>query len=94
MRLRVVWLALFCVALTGTRLWAQARVITGTVTDSATGAGIGGVTITISGTRLGAYTKDNGSFLISGAPEGEVTLLFRYIGYKRRSLTVGADEGR
>jgi TonB-linked SusC/RagA family outer membrane protein len=87
-----VWLALACLILSGGSLEAQARVLSGTVTDSAVGGGLAGASVTIPGTRLGAYTKDNGTFLIAGVPEGEFTLLVRFIGYKRRTITIGAEE--
>jgi len=93
MKPRLVWLGVVLLALLGRPIAAQTRVITGTVTDSATGGPITGAAITIPGTRLGGYTKDNGSFLIANAPEGEVTLLIRFIGFKRRQIKVGADEG-
>ena len=93
MKPRLVWFGLVWLAALGTPLAAQTRVLTGTVTDSATGVPIIGATVTIPGTRLGAYTKDNGSFLIPNAPEGEVSLLIRFIGFKHRQIRVGADEG-
>lgn len=80
MKPRLVWLGVVLLALIGRPIAAQTRVITGTVTDSATGGPITGAAITIPGTRLGAYTKDNGSFLIANAPEGDVALLIRFIG--------------
>jgi TonB-linked SusC/RagA family outer membrane protein len=92
MKPRVVWLGVVLLMLGGRALAAQARVLSGTVTDSATGAAIPGATVTIQGTRLGAYTKDNGAFVITNVPDGDVTVLVRFIGYKRRSLLVGADE--
>lgn len=93
MKPRLVWFGLAWLALVGSPLAAQTRVLTGTVTDSATGGPITGATITVQGTRVGAYTKDNGSFLIANAPEGEVVLLVRFIGFKRRLVRVAADEG-
>lgn len=93
MKPRLVWLALACfLVMAGSSLAAQGRALTGTVTDSATGAPVAGVTITIQGTRLGAYTKDNGTFLIAGAPDGDLSLLVRFIGYKRRTVAVGPDD--
>jgi TonB-linked SusC/RagA family outer membrane protein len=79
-------------ALWGGPLAAQARIVSGTVNDSATGAPIAGATVTVQGTRLGAYTKDNGAFVIANIPEGEAVLLIRFIGYKKREIRVGPDE--
>jgi TonB-linked SusC/RagA family outer membrane protein len=92
MKSRFVWLALAGLAsMAGSSLAAQVRVLTGTVTDSATGAPIAGVTVTIPGTRLGAYGRDNGTFLITNVPAGPVSLVVRSIGYKRRTVTVAED---
>jgi TonB-linked SusC/RagA family outer membrane protein len=71
---------------------AQERIITGTVTDSATSEPLSGAVITIVGTRVFAYAKDNGKFAMPDAPAGDVRLEVRLVGYKRRQVTVGADE--
>lgn len=92
MRPRLVWLALCGLLLLSRESYAQGRVLTGTVRDSATSGPVAGATVTIEGTRLGAYTKDNGTFLITNVPEGELVLLVRFIGYKRRTVRIGADE--
>jgi TonB-linked SusC/RagA family outer membrane protein len=92
MKPRLVWLALAFGMVSGASLAAQTRALTGTVTDSATGAAVAGASVTVQGTRLGAYTKDNGAFVIVNAPEGDLTLQVRFIGYKRRTVAVGADE--
>lgn len=92
MKPRVVWLALVCLVVGGGTLAAQTRVLTGTVRDSATGSPVAGATVTIQGSRLGAYTKDNGAFIIANAPDADVTLVVRFIGYKRRTVTVPASE--
>lgn len=68
------------------------RALTGTVRDSATNAPIAGATVTIAGTRLGAYTRENGNFVIPNAPEGELTVSVRFIGYKRQTLRIGGDQ--
>ncbi len=92
MRPRLVWLALLGLVLFPREGMAQGRVLSGTVRDSATSAPVAGATVTIEGTRLGAYTKDNGNFIIPNAPDGDLKVLVRYIGYKRRLVSVGADE--
>jgi TonB-linked SusC/RagA family outer membrane protein len=92
MRPRLVWLALLGLLLLPRESTAQSRVLTGTIKDSATNSPVAGATVTIEGTRLGAYTKDNGAFLIANVPDGELVLLVRFIGYKRRTVRLGADE--
>jgi TonB-linked SusC/RagA family outer membrane protein len=93
MRARLVWLVLVCLLTGGgASLAAQTRAITGTVTDSTTGAPIPGAAVSVVGTRLGVNSRDNGNFIIPNAPDGAVRLLFRAIGYRRIEVTVGADE--
>ncbi len=91
MKPRMVWLALVCFVLSAGPLAAQTRILTGTVRDSATGGALAGVAVTVPGTRLGAYTKDNGSFLLANVPEGAATLQLRFIGYRRRTVTIEPD---
>jgi len=88
----MVWLALACLLGSGGSLLAQTRAITGTVTDSTTGGPIAGAAITVVGTRLGVNSRDNGTFIIPNAPEEEVRLQIRAIGYRRTELIVGLDE--
>ena len=48
---------------TGTFLWAQTKIITGTVSSSVEGEGtLPGVTITVPGTTLGTVTDANGKY--------------------------------
>lgn len=94
MRPRLVWLALLGLVLLPREGNAQGRVLSGTIRDSATSAPVAGATVTIEGTRLGAYTKDNGNFIIVNAPDGDLRVLVRFIGYKRRSVAVPADQNQ
>ncbi len=71
---------------------AQERPISGTVTDSASGLPISAL-VAVSGTRLSTSTRDNGTFVIPNAPGGDVTLLVRAIGYRRKEVRVGANQG-
>jgi TonB-linked SusC/RagA family outer membrane protein len=92
MKPRLVWLALACVLGSGGSLAAQARTISGTVTDSATGEPVAGAAVTVQGTRLGIHTRSNGAFILPDVPDGDVTLLVRFIGYKKRLVPVGSGE--
>ncbi len=75
---------------TGTSaLFAQVRVITGTVTSSAEGEGaIPGVTIQVKGTTIGALTDLNGRYAIN-VPTNATTLVFSYIGMKTQEVEIG-----
>ncbi len=77
------------VFISGYTLFAQAVVITGTVTSSVQGEGaIPGVTITVKGTTVGALTDINGKFAVT-APQNATTLVFSYIGMKRQEVVIG-----
>src|SRR5450759_2510007 len=77
------------VFISGYTLFAQAVVITGTVTSSVQGEGaIPGVTITVKGTTVGALTDINGKFAVT-APQNSTTLVFSYIGMKRQEVVIG-----
>jgi TonB-linked SusC/RagA family outer membrane protein len=71
---------------------AQGRTVTGTVTDSSTGANLAGVTVSVQGGLQSAQTRDNGGFVLTGVPDQDVTLVFRLIGYKRGEIRLGAGE--
>ena len=87
---RLVWLAAGMLALSGASLAAQERVLTGTVTDSATGTPIGSAALAIKGTRLVVHTKENGTYVLPNVPEGDVVLMARYVGYRKREVSVPA----
>lgn len=68
--------------------------ITGVVTDSSTSRPLGAVRVSVSGTRLGASTDDNGRYVITGVPVGTHTLDARRLGFKpltRPGVTVNAS---
>ncbi len=65
-----------------TTLYAQTRVITGTITSAVEGEGpIPGVTVQVKGTTIGALTDANGRYSIN-VPVNATTLVFSYIGMK------------
>ncbi len=92
MRRRWVWLAFLALAAFAETAAAQGRTITGTVVDSANGEPLDGAAVSVVGTRLQVYAQANGNFIIPNAPEGDVSLLVRYIGYRRRTVTVPTSE--
>lgn len=78
-------LALIILLISSTSAWAQAdaeesRLLSGTVTDSADGAGLAGVNVTIPGTLTGTITDTDGYYELN-VPNEELTLRFSYIGY-------------
>jgi TonB-linked SusC/RagA family outer membrane protein len=69
-----------------TSMWGQ-RAVTGTVTDTE-GEALIGVNILVKGTSTGAVTDIDGQFEIS-VPTNNSVLIFRYVGYDTREITVG-----
>ncbi len=61
---------------------SAAGVVAGRVVDSASNKGIGGATVTISGTTLRTTTAESGQFALRDVPAGEQLLRVRAFGYK------------
>jgi len=71
-------------------LRAQSATLVGNVTAARTGEPLGGATIQVDGTRLGAATAASGSYRIPNVPPGTYTVTARLLGYARvaQSITV------
>ena len=69
---------------------AQQRQITGQVT-STTGEAVAGANVSITGTAFAAVTNSDGRYAIT-APAGAVTLVVRRIAFKRKEVSVPADQ--
>lgn len=70
-------------------LWAQTKIITGTVTSSVEGEGaIPGVTVQVKGTTIGTITDANGKYSLS-VPQNAAILVFSYIGMKSQEIAIG-----
>ncbi len=65
------------------------NVITGTVTDSKTGAPVAGVTVTVKGTKTSTQTGSDGTFKLN-APAGKNDLIFSSVGYAPQDMTATA----
>jgi TonB-linked SusC/RagA family outer membrane protein len=70
---------------------AQVRQVTGHVTNSQTQEGLGEATVAVEGTRIVAQTTDDGRYSVN-APDGDLTLVVRAIGFKRAQLAVPAGQ--
>jgi TonB-linked SusC/RagA family outer membrane protein len=81
-------LTILSVFISASALWAQTKVISGTVTSAVEGEGpIPGVTIQVKGTTVGAVTDANGKYSLS-VPESATTLVFSYIGMKKQEVDI------
>jgi TonB-linked SusC/RagA family outer membrane protein len=72
-------------------LAAQAREITGKVTQAGSGTPITEATIGIVGAQVGVRTNERGEYRLK-APAGEVAILVRAIGFKRQTIRVAAGQ--
>jgi TonB-linked SusC/RagA family outer membrane protein len=60
---------------------AQVGAIRGTVTDSATGRGIGAAQVIVPGTTRGTVTDEQGRYTLSGLPAGSTPVTIQRIGF-------------
>src|SRR3954452_14027366 len=89
-----VWGSFFSLCLLGTQAaTAQVRQVTGRVTNSSTQQGVTGATIAVTGTAIVAETNNQGDYTLN-APDGDLNLVVRAIGYKRQQLSVPSSQGR
>ena len=70
-------------------LFAQTRIITGTVKDS-NGDAIIGASILVQGTTVGTYSDVNGSFSLAVSADAK-ELVVRYLGLKTQEIALGAS---
>ena len=73
---------------------ATTGVITGRVTDRASGAPIAAAQIQVVGTQRGTTTGDNGNFRIPGVPAGSVQLRVLRIGFAAQTVPVTVVGGQ
>lgn len=69
---------------------AQGRTITGRVTDSISGGPVEGARIGVLGGVTAVGATGTGQFSLPNVPAGDVTLLVRAVGYRRREVRVSA----
>jgi TonB-linked SusC/RagA family outer membrane protein len=69
---------------------AQTRTITGRVTDSISGGPVEGARIGLLGGVTAVGATGTGQFSLPNVPAGDVTLLVRAVGYRRREVRVPA----
>lgn len=74
------------VLLGSSRLWAQNRVVSGTVTEE--GTGFSGATVVIKGTTTGTVTDVNGAFQLT-VPTSATTLVFSAVGMQTIEEPIG-----
>jgi TonB-linked SusC/RagA family outer membrane protein len=91
MALRVCGTFLSLFLLSVQLVMAQVRQVTGRVTNAATGQGLAEATISVSGTGIVGQTGNDGNFVLN-APDGDLDLVVRGIGYKRQDVALPASQ--
>lgn len=81
-----MWVLLLVLLLGSATSFAQNRLITGVVTDTA-GSELAGATITAKGTKISAISESNGSFKISVPPTAKV-LVISFVGAKTQEFDI------
>lgn len=76
-----------------TALSAQTGGVMGTVTDRETGQPLPGAQVTLVGTQRGVLANDQGRYVFTAVPVGEVTVRVQWIGYGSSEQTVSVTDG-
>ena len=79
-------------ALLAAPLAAQTRTISGKVLEEGSRAPIAAAQLQVTGTALGALSRDDGSFTLVNVPAREVVLMVRRLGYPMTRITVGVSQ--
>jgi TonB-dependent receptor len=91
MRIRnlIILSMLLLVQVSTSFLLAQSNAqVAGRVTDATDGSAICGALVLVRGTTIGTVTDAEGKYTLSSLRPGNITLLFRYLGYRSDSATV------
>ena len=89
----MIRLALFVLLVSSVSVLAETGTLVGFVTDRESGEPLGGVTIRLSNTRLGAISKSNGRFTITDVPTGMQTAKATLVGYEPEMTEVFVKTG-
>lgn len=71
-------------------LFAQVKVVKGTIKSADEGTGLPGASVSVKGTVIGTITDVNGNYEI-GVPGENATLVISFIGYKTQEIAVGSS---
>jgi TonB-linked SusC/RagA family outer membrane protein len=90
--MRKIYLFVMCMICAFTVFAQQTRRVEGKVTDQGDGTSLIGVSIQVKGSKVGATTDRDGKYSINVPSQGNSILVFTYIGYLQREVSVG-DKG-
>jgi len=89
--MRINLLLLLALMFSGAQLFAQSRV-TGKILDSKTNEALIGATVSVKGTTNAASASLNGSFKLTIPAPGSAVLVFSYIGYVSKEISVSSSK--
>ncbi|MDB4873882.1 MAG: SusC/RagA family TonB-linked outer membrane protein [Gemmatimonadetes bacterium] len=72
---------------------ATTGTVRGRVTEAGSGRGVADARVTVTGTRIGASSGEDGAFTLSGVPTGARTITVRRIGYQPATRTLTVNPG-
>lgn len=73
--------------------FAQTATVSGQVSDATTLDVLGGASVVVLGTQLGAATDADGNYTIAGLSEGQYTFRASYVGYQSGETVVTVEAG-
>lgn len=86
--MRLIFLLMVC-------LWSSVgfaqNLISGKVTDAATGKPIAFASVFFANTTFGSSTNENGEYRFSGFPSGKYDLTFSYVGYTTAQISIAFE---
>jgi TonB-linked SusC/RagA family outer membrane protein len=82
------FLTLMMALVISTGLYAQERIISGTITDAKTNESIPGVNMIVKGTTIGTLSGVDGTYQLE-VPAGNNILVFSFVGYITREIELG-----
>ncbi len=79
----------------GEAIHAQGAIgtVSGRITDSTSGAPVAQARVLVTGTTIGTFTADNGTFVLRQVPVGSTSLSIARVGYEARQVTATVTEG-
>lgn len=76
---------LWVLLLLGMHAYSQTRTVTGTVTGKDDGAPLPGVSVVVTGTKIGTQTSSDGTYTIK-VPAGDQKISFSFLGYATKTI--------
>ncbi|MFP4547822.1 MAG: TonB-dependent receptor domain-containing protein [Fidelibacterota bacterium] len=70
-----------------------AGTVTGIITDAQTGDPLPGANVTVDKINIGGASGVDGTYMLYNVPNGQTTIIFRYIGYQEEKIEINLNDG-